>query len=92
MRVRRVVLLTREHAVLHLRPSWLARLFGAPDLVVELEVEVKYDTTNWVSKYTRTALSHMNHSSLIRGAMEAYPIDDTPIPVARLLEEKPCKI
>ena len=83
MRVRRVVLLTREHAVLHLRPSWLARLFGAPDLIAELE----YEKPNWVSKYTRTSLSHMHHSSLINEAMQAYPICDAPIPTARLLEE-----
>jgi hypothetical protein len=74
MKVRRVVLLTREHAVIHLTPSWLARLLGAKDLVVELE----YDYPNWVSRYTRERLGWIKHSTIIKAAMEAYPLEQSP--------------
>mgnify|MGYP000886356401 CR=1 FL=1 len=83
MKVQRVVLLTQEYAVLHLRPSWLERLFGGRDLVVELE----YVDGAWLSKFTRTRLSHMNHSAIITAAMEGYPLEDVPFPVARTLKE-----
>ena len=83
MRVLRVVMLTREHAVLHLRPSWLARLFGAPDLVVELE----HANDSRVSKYTRTALGYMNYGGIIRAAMEGYPLESAPLPATRVVKE-----
>jgi len=83
VKVQRVVLLTQEYAVLHLRPSWWARLRGARDLVVELV----YEDRRWISKFTRTPLSHMNHSGIITAAMEGYPLEDAPLPAARLLEE-----
>jgi hypothetical protein len=86
--------LTQEHAVLHLRPSWLARLFGAKDLVVELEYEYPW----WVSRYTREKLGWIKYSTLIKNAMEGYPLetparwidapDETVLPRATLLEKE----
>lgn len=92
MKVLRVVRLTQEHAVLQLRPSWLARLFGAKDIVCELE---RCDG-HWVSKYTRERLGWCKHSTLLKDAMEGYPLeesgaydedDDTALPKAVLLKE-----
>lgn len=83
MRVARVVLLTQERAVLRLRPSWFARLFGACDLVAELE----YVDSSWVSKYTRERLGWIKYSAIIKAAMEGYPLEDASIPAARLLKE-----
>ena len=93
MKVVRVVMLTREHAVLHLRPSWWRRLLGAQSLVCELEYEYPF----WVSKYTRERLGFLPHSGIIRAAMECYPLDtpdgwaqgsdETVLPRATLLKE-----
>jgi len=67
---------TPPTATIVVRPHWLARLFGAQDLVYELEYDL--DDERWVGKYTRDPLSHMSEGTMLRRALEAQPAGDLP--------------
>lgn len=99
MKVKRVVMLASDHAVVHLSPSWLARLFGAKDVVCELQwflspCESPSSYSGWHNVHSRRHIDYMPHSSLLRSALEFQPLQigdkDAPIavPEARLLEEQ----
>jgi hypothetical protein len=62
-------------AYVTLSPNWLARLFGAQRLVVELikDPDALYEREVWKSALTRRDLPSMDHGSMIRCALEAQP-------------------
>jgi hypothetical protein len=82
MKVKRVVMLSDTDAVVHLQPSWLARLFGAQDLVCELvklpDEDAWKNAPTWFSKHTNEKLAFMHWGSLIRRAMEFQPLESDP--------------
>ena len=57
-----------EHATVRLTPSWLARLFGAREAVVELEgrPELKGGRYRWYTAGTERELCELEHAALIR--------------------------
>ena len=80
------VAVSGTHAVVRLRPGWLARLFGAPERIVELEWDDEW--VRWRSVTTKQWLRDMNYGTMIRDALEAQPIADLPTAVANWLAEK----
>lgn len=93
MRVLRVEMLTSTSATVILRPSWLARLFGAKDLVCELERRAarkghdeEEGPVGWRNKYTGQRLGWMKWGSMMQCALEYQPYDRQ-LPVARVVKE-----
>lgn len=97
MKVVRVAMLADDYAVVHLRPSWLARLFGAKDVMCELvylphgyradEKSLYLSGSGWHCKRTHKHIGYMRHSSLLEYALQFQPLQvQGDIPSARLLE------
>lgn len=61
-----------------LRPSWFARLFGAKDLMCELQYRGAYkgkhgvedDLIEWRAKHTGKPIGYMPHGSLLEYALQ----------------------
>lgn len=89
MRVQRVVMHSATSATVYLQPSWLARLFGARDLVCEVERrgarkghDEEEGPVAWRSKHTGKRLGWMKHGSLIEHALECQPVTGCELPGA----------
>ena len=94
MRIERVVMHSPTSATIYLRPSWFARLFGAKDLVCELERrqarkgnDEEEGPTAWRSKHTGTRVYRMQHGSLLQEALEFHPREN--LPTALMLPDEP---
>jgi len=81
MRILRVEFTSDVHAIIVLRPSLMARLLGARDVVVELAMV----DGNWFGRYSRRGIGYMPHSALLWQALEFQPV--TEVPQARMLLE-----
>lgn len=98
MKVKRVTMLAEDHAVIHLSPSWLAKLFGAKDVVCELQWFVTDPKTNtragWHSVHSGRHIDYMRHGSMLERALEFQPLqaddkgESITLPEARLLERQ----
>lgn len=73
-------------ATVVLRPSWISRLFGARDRVVELVYDRYRD--RWSSARTGRALRDIAYGSLIIDALEVTPVDAIQVPQAIALRSK----
>jgi hypothetical protein len=93
MKILRVVFHTPESATVWLQPSWLARRFGAPTLMCELERRAarkahdeEEGPVGWRNKYTGKRLGWMKWGSLLERALEFQATEQAPEPpVARLV-------
>lgn len=65
-----------DRATVRLTPSWLARLFGAREVVCELEVDGRWSDGDLRWRYARTRrdLREGAHSALILAALEQQPV------------------
>jgi hypothetical protein len=75
-----VTFVGRDQVSVRLRPSLIARLLGARDVVVELV----FEHGAWCGYYTRTVLHEMQHYAILKSALEAQPIDALPRAQRRL--------
>jgi hypothetical protein len=66
-----VTFFARDHCIIRLRPGRLARLFGAKDLVVELE----WNGCEWRGYYSRESICSMDFGYLIRRALSMQPVE-----------------
>jgi hypothetical protein len=70
---------TGSRATVRLTPCWLARLFGARELVCEL----KYQAPYWITIGTGEMLGYVKHGSLIKEALDFVPVAAVPRAIAR---------
>jgi hypothetical protein len=68
-------------AVVELRPCWLARLFGAR--TVRLEIVRVNSNGFWRTVYSDDMVTHLEHGALILRALDFRPVGT--LPAARLL-------
>lgn len=74
-----------DRAAVRLTPSWLGRLFGARETVVELERERRSDGSilHWKSPGSDRRLFQLRHGAMIEDALEAVPV--AALPLARVV-------
>jgi hypothetical protein len=69
-----------QRALVTLRPSWLARLFGARESFIELKKnEMSVDLSKvWRSQHTSRPLYEMAYGKMILAALEQQPAPRAP--------------
>lgn len=77
MKVLRIVMRSSRQATIYLRPGWLAQLFGAQDVVCELQRGPNDypNEINWHHRYTGRALCMMPYGDIMTRALEFQPLD-----------------
>lgn len=83
MKIDRVIRHTPTEVTIILRPSWFARLFGAKDLVCDLQYRGAYkgkhgiedECLEWRSKLTGKKVGWMKHGCLLEYALEFHYAD-----------------
>ncbi len=77
MKIDRIIRHSHKEVTIILRPSWFARLFGAKDLVCELQYRGAYkgkhgvedECLEWRSKHTGQKVGYMPHGCLLEYAL-----------------------
>jgi hypothetical protein len=75
---------TDDHALVELRPCWLARIFGAKTVRIDLTRRVdRENKVKWFAVNTGTELGWIPYSSEIRHALDFRQVVAPPVAVAR---------